>query len=371
MMANTVIIGGGIAGLSLASELAERRGSGEGIILLEAEAGLAHHTSSRSAQQLIPSYGPEPVLELTRLTIPLLLEPAHAAPVPLAWPSPFVVAGSPDDVAAMTVPGLRTLSSEELFEYCPELAGNPQRFRTAAIDEAAVRTDATALVQWHRERAERAGVRLVTGARVTAASATDADAWTVTAGSEQITAHTVVNAAGAWADHVAGLFGAGTQGLQPLRRTAALLSLREPLGAEHPMVDDAAQGWYYRPDEDGAMISWGEAEPSPACDAQPHPRAIDELIATVERETTMRVTGVRKAWTGLRTEAPSGIPVCGWDPRVGNFLWLAGQGGYGFQTSSALARAAADLLVDGQVGEWLSRDTVSALVPRETAGDKG
>ncbi|MEX3510062.1 FAD-dependent oxidoreductase [Kocuria carniphila] len=364
MMVDTVIIGGGIAGLSLASEFADCRGSGEGITLVEAETALAHHTSSRSAQQLIPSYGPEPVLELTRLTIPALVKPTRAAPVPLAWPSPFVVAGSPADVASMTVPGLRALWSEELFEYCPELAGNPERYSAAIIDDSAVRTNATALVEWHRQRAEQAGVRILTGAKVTAAKPSDDGTWALTVGDDQLIAHTVVNAAGAWADHVAELFGAVPQQLQPLRRTAALVSLSEPLGATHPMVDDAGSGWYYRPDEDGAMISWGEAEPSPACDAQPRPNAIDDLIATVERETSLTVTGVRKAWTGLRTEAPSGVPICGWDPQVSNFLWLAGQGGYGFQTSSAMARAATDLLVDGRIEDWLSADTAAALQPQ-------
>lgn len=367
MMVDTVIIGGGIAGLSLASELADRRGSGEGVTLVEAESALAHHSSSRSAQQLIPSYGPEPVLELTRLTIPALVKPSHAAPVPLAWPSAFVVAGSPADVAAMTVPGLRALSTEELFESCPELAGNPERYSAAIIDDSAVRTDATALVEWHRLRAEQAGVQILTGAEVTAARRSDDGSWGLTVGDDQWRARTVVNAAGAWADQVAELFGAMPQRLQPLRRTAALVSLSEPLGAAHPMVDDAASGWYYRPDEQGAMMSWGEAEPSPACDAQPHPNAINDLIAAVEQETSLTVTGVRKAWTGLRTEAPSGVPICGWDPQVNNFLWIAGQGGYGFQTSSAMARAATDLLEEGRVGDWLSPETVLALQPRPSS----
>ena len=139
------------------------------------------------------------------------------------------------------------------------------------------------------------------------------------------------------------------------------------------MVMDAARHWYYRPDPVGAMISWGEAEPSHPCDARPHPGAVDRLIATLERETSLRVTGVSRAWTGLRTETPRDVPVCGWDARAPRFLWLAGQGGYGFQTSAALARAAADLLVgpaDGgadparvQIGDWLSAATARALRP--------
>lgn len=368
MSIETAIIGGGIAGLSLASELAERRGTGAGITVLEAEESLAFHTSSRSAQQLIPSYGPEPVLELTRLTIPALLSPAHPSEAPLAWSSPFLVVGNAADVAAETVEGLRTVSGAELFALCPELAGNPQRYQTGAIDDSAVRTDATALVAWHRARAVRAGVRIGTGSRVGSGEFAGGR-WNLRInGNETVTARTVVDAAGAWADHVADSCGAVTQRLGPLRRTAALVSLADPLEPTHPMVCDAADEWYYRPDPAGAMISWGEAEPSPACDAQPHPGAVDRLVATLERETALRVTGVSRAWTGLRTETPADVPVCGWDTRAPNFLWLAGQGGYGFQTSAALARAATDLLTAGAVGDWLSEETTAALLPRQDHG---
>ncbi len=365
MTTEIAIIGAGIAGLSAASELAKHRGTGEGILVVEAERDAAIHTSSRSAQQLIPSYGPEPVLELTRWSIARLLEAGNYLAAPLAWPSSFVVAGSLEDVAAMTVPGLRTLEGAELFELCPELRVNPQRFRTAAVDESAVRTDATALVAWHRERALAAGVEIRTNSRVTGARRAG-DLWELTLGAappKTVRAATVVNAAGAWADEVGALFGAAPQGLRPLRRTAALVTLAEPMPPEHPMVDDAAEDWYYRPDAAGAMISLGEAEPSEPCDAQPHEGAVAGLIATIERETSLRITGVVKAWTGLRTERPSDVPVCGWDPVAPGMFWLAGQGGYGFQTSSALARAAAELVLRGEVGDWLSPATRDALAP--------
>ena len=177
----------------------------------------------------------------------------------------------------------------------------------------------------------------------------------------------VVNAAGPWADDVAALLGAPPQGLQPLRRTAALVTVEQPMPAEHPMVIDAADKWCYRPDPVGAMLSAGEAEPSEPCDAQPHEGAIDALVATVERETSLRVTGVVKAWRGLCTERASDVPVCGWDRAVEGLFRLAGQGGHDFQTSTAMAAAAAEQILDGCVGEWLSLDTVAVLQPGVTA----
>ena len=49
------------------------------------------------------------------------------------------------------------------------------------------------------------------------------------------------------------------------------------------------------------------------------------------------------------------------DPAEPGFFWLAGQGGYGFQTSAAASRLVADL-VGGGVPE-LDPATVSALSP--------
>ncbi len=368
---DVLIIGGGIAGLSLASELADRRESGTGIVLVETERSLAHHTSGRSAEQLIPSYGPAPVRELTAWTVARLLDPRPAAPRPLAWPSRMVLAGTEERLRAEAAPGTRALSRAELVELCPELACSPADVVEAGLlDSTSVRTDAAALVAWHRERAEAAGAQVRTGAPVTAAEP-DGAGWRVTAGERRLRARQVVVAAGAWADEVAALFGGAPLGLRPLRRTAALVRLAKPLAPDHPMVVAADHGWYYRRAGSGALVSPSEAVPSAPCDAQPVLEEVEDLLARLNAVTSLGATGIERAWTGLRTEAPDGVPVCGFDAAVPGVLWLAGQGGYGFQTSSAMARAAADLLLDGAVGPWCSRETAAAVDPGRFRGGPG
>jgi glycine/D-amino acid oxidase-like deaminating enzyme len=59
------------------------------------------------------------------------------------------------------------------------------------------------------------------------------------------------------------------------------------------------------------------------------------------------VTGIVRAWTGLRTSPADGLPLLGFDPEAPGFFWLAGQGGYGFQTSAAMAEDAAGQLLAG------------------------
>jgi D-arginine dehydrogenase len=73
--------------------------------------------------------------------------------------------------------------------------------------------------------------------------------------------------------------------------------------------------------------------------------------------TTLGITSVRRAWTGLRTEAADGVPVAGFDAEAPGFYWLAGQGGYGFQTSSALAELAASQILAGASGNQPAADS--------------
>lgn len=361
--AQIVVIGGGIAGLSLVSELSRRRCTGHGIVLLEAEATLAAHTSSRSAQHLSPGYGPPAVRELTQLTVTQLRKGLEDLDRPVVWSCPTVVVGSEAALAAEDSFTSTRISREEVLALCPELAAMPQAELVGGLfEDDAVRSDASALLEWHRETAELAGVRILRDARVTAARRDDG-AWSVTAGSAEVRAPVVVNAAGAWADQVGALFGAQPLGLQPLRRTAALVDLAQPLAPDHPVVVTANGGWYYRADGDGALISSGEAEPEDPCDAQPHPGQMEDLAQTINSVTSLGITGIRRAWTGQRTAAPDGVPVCGFDPEVAGFLWLAGQSGYGFQTSTAMARAAADLLLEGIIGTWCTLETTEALNP--------
>jgi D-arginine dehydrogenase len=55
------------------------------------------------------------------------------------------------------------------------------------------------------------------------------------------------------------------------------------------------------------------------------------------------VRRILRSWAGLRTFAPDRAPVIGFEPAAPGFFWLAGQGGYGVQSSAAAARVAAAL----------------------------
>jgi D-arginine dehydrogenase len=337
-----LIIGGGIAGLSLAAAIAGRAT----VRLLEQEGGLARHTSSRSARQMQPSYGPEPVRLLTEPSIGLVRGFERALGMPLLRPRPLYWLAFDEgvDLAPLraTIPGLVDVPVAEPLARLPIL--RPERVHGALLDPIAQEVDVPRLLEWYESEARRTGTEIVTGAPVEAIEPAG-DGWTVRAGGRSYRADRVVNAAGAWADRVAALAGARPGGLVPLRRTVALAQIDAPIDPEWPMVTDAASNIYFRPDGDRLLASPLEDTPDEPHDARPLDEVVTRAADRLRRiiSPALEITG---AWTGLRTTAADGVPVVGFDAELPGFYWLAGQSGYGIQTSAAFGMLAAAALLD-------------------------
>jgi D-arginine dehydrogenase len=102
---------------------------------------------------------------------------------------------------------------------------------------------------------------------------------------------------------------------------------------------------------------------------EPHDAFADDMvlaegIAACERILHIEIRRILRSWGGLRTFAPDGAPVAGYDPLAEGFFWLAAQGGYGIQTAPALASIAAALVMgEPCCGAGQSVDA-AALLPR-------
>ena len=337
---DVVIVGGGIGGLSLAAALAGKCS----VALVEAEQSLAFHTSSRSARQLIPSYGPAVVQDLTIRTLDMLSARDAEAGTPILTPRGFMLVGDEATVSAEASGNMHPISHDEAMRLCPAL--NPASFTAAGLDNGSFGCNAPLLLDEHRRTAETAGVDIITGAKVHSAQRLGSG-WQLGAGTEGFQSGVVVNAAGAWADELAVISGVEKLGLQPYRRTAAIVNVENPLTPETPMVCAADNSFYFRAEGSQVLISPSETVPSGAEDAKPYAGDVETLIGKLNTVTSLGIRSVERAWTGLRTEAADGIPVVGFDAEAPGFFWLAGQGGYGFQTSSAIAELAAALILGG------------------------
>jgi glycine/D-amino acid oxidase-like deaminating enzyme len=268
-------------------------------------------------------------------------------PEPVLTPRSFMLIGSEADVSAEASGHMQPITVDRALELCPALL--PGTFAAAGLDTGSFGCNAPLLLAGHRKRAVAAGVDIITGARVHSAQRLGSG-WQVGAGAEGFETAVLVNAAGAWADELAVISGVEKLGLQPYRRTAAIAAVGHPLPADTPMVAAADNSFYFRPDGADVLISPSETVPSGPEDARPRPGDVERLVEKLNSFTSLGITGIRRAWTGLRTEAADGIPVAGFDAEAAGFYWLAGQGGYGFQTSAAMAELAADQILAGQQG---------------------
>ena len=339
--ADIAIVGAGIAGASLAAEIA----GGASVLLLEAEDQPGYHSTGRSAAFWSETYGGPLVQPLTSASGPYLRDGGYlkargglhiaadaageAALARMQRDYAGAVDLQPLDRAALEarLPGLRPGWNAGLFEpSCMD------------IDVAALHAACLAA-------ARRQGARLVTGARLTAAERTGAG-WTLTTTGGTFTAGLLVDAAGAWADPVAELAGEAPLGIQPFRRTLAQLRVDPPAPAELPLVVDALGRFYFKPEAGGRLwLSPHDETPSPPCDCAPEEIDVARAIARLEQAVDWRVERVERRWAGLRSFAPDRLPVYGFAPGRRDFFWFAGQGGFGIQTAPAAAKLAAALLL--------------------------
>ncbi|MEM7711815.1 MAG: FAD-dependent oxidoreductase [Pseudomonadota bacterium] len=346
-----LIIGGGIAGLSSAATL-----SGLGrVAVWEAEAALGHHASGRSAAVFEEDYGLPPVVALNRAS-----RADHAAAGHLKPRGLMLVALEGEDgfEADRDGLGLDEIDMEAARIRLPILSDRVMR---AAFHDSAADLDTDAMLQRHARTIRGAGGCVRTGLRVEVIARVDGG-WQVRAGTEMATARVLVNAAGAWADGVARMAGVAPLGLTPLRRSMARMAA--PGGHDvrsWPMVLGVGERWYAKPDAGAWIVSPAEEDPSEPMDAWPCDMVLAEGLDRYQGAVDAPVTRPIATWAGLRTFAPDRCLALGPDGDRSNFVWVAGQGGYGFQTAPAAARLVADL-VAGRPSE-LGAAVVSAVDP--------
>jgi D-arginine dehydrogenase len=343
--AEVVVIGGGIAGVSVAAVVA----AGRRVVLVEQEDQLAQHATGRSAASFVASYGPAPIRSLTRASYAAL---AAMAPdgAPVLAPRPLLWAAFDDDAVAaldglcQEVPDLDRLDGRAVRRLHDALRGDRLE---GAIERHAYDIDVMAVHQSYLRVARAGGVEVWRGARALGADRAADGRLIVETTAGLVTADVVVNAAGAWADVVAEAFGAAPAGLRPLRRTLASARPSRPIDPDWPFVVDVGDGFYFKPDGPNVLVSPADETPDLPGDARAAEIDVALALDRVNAVTDLGLRSVPRSWAGLRTFAPDGCPVVGFDPDVAGLFWFAGQGGYGIQTASAMAEVAAALL-DGR-----------------------
>lgn len=335
--ADVVVIGGGIAGLSVAARMALHAR----VIVIEGESVTGYHSSGRSVAFAHYGLGETVVRTLTALSMAELAEhgAVHEA-LHIAHAGDLAALDGLEAVHRQFGCDYARVGPDEARALVPAL--KPEACAAALVDHGSLKLDTNAMLQAHAARLKTMGGAVVTGARVSAL-ARESGSWRIATSAGDFMAPILVNAGGAWADAVARMAGVTPIGLEPRRRT--VISFAAPEGEDvhrWPFTKTVGEGFYILPEGRSQLLASSmDQTPSEPCDAAAE--ELDKAIAAdrVEQATTLPIRRISHSWAGLRSFVADELPVIGEASEAPGFIWCAGQGGAGFQTAPALSRIAA------------------------------
>ena len=345
-----LIIGGGIAGTSLAAEIAAH---GE-TLLLEGETEFGYHSTGRSVALLSRCYGNDTIRALTYDSeIVLSSPPKIFSDSGFLNPREVLLVGGADDrdrvkdietKAKLEEVEIQRLESAELMQIAPYLQRHAAQ--VGLIEKGGADIDVAALHLAYMKRAKTLGAQLLTGRLVSNIERTS-NGWVVSAGQEHFAGKVLINASGAWADQIAAMAKIPVLDLQALQRTIFLFPQKElDMALFKYMVANVSELYYFKREGDMILGSPADEKHVEPQDIQPDEMDIAIGVDEIERATTLKVETISHKWAGLRTFAPDRIPVVGFDSNDDRFFWFAGQGGYGIQISPALASVGSRILAN-------------------------
>lgn len=338
---DVVIIGAGMAGASLAAELAPH----VRVLVAEAEPLPGYHATGRSAAFWEECYGGPGVVPLTLASGSYLRELGMLSPRGALY-----VARTRDEVEVEAFMARFAASGVQIAKVGRaalerRLPGVRAEWTLAISEPACADIDVASLHQHYLSLARDGAAELRTSARLEAAER-ESDGWRLSFGKAgEVRARVLVDSAGAWADEVAALAGASPLEITPYRRTVSQLRVEPSPPGDLPLVLDIGGEFYFKPEHGKLWLSPHDETPSEPCDAAPEELDVAIAIDRFEQVVDWRVAAVERKWAGLRSFAPDRLPVYGFDPVRSGFFWFAGQGGFGIQTAPAAARLGAQLLL--------------------------
>jgi D-arginine dehydrogenase len=364
MKVDFCVIGGGMAGLSIAAELSAKAN----VLVLEREEDLAYHTTGRSAALYSELSADSTALALSKLSRPFLVDPpAGFSEYPLHQHISCVFTATAAESEhiqnnAKKLDNPQLLDVEEMLVRVPILRTGGEDICSGLLEEDAFRIDVGAIVQGYRKQIKQNGSSIRCKAEVCALNH-EKDSWRVELkDGDNLESRCVINAAGAWGDVIGEMAAIGGLGLTPLRRSIIVFDGPADMYLEGwPAVGSITAAFYLLPEAGKLMGSSADEVPSIPCDAQAEEYDIALAAHNIETATTLEIKHIHHKWAGLRTFAPDRQLVVGYGEEKPGFFWFVGQGGFGIQTAPAAARAAALLAME----EPLSQDFLEAGVTAE------
>jgi sarcosine oxidase, subunit beta len=350
-MTDVAVIGGGVIGLACARELAR---GGASVTVLEAMDAVGHGSSARANGGFRAQFTTAANIAFSLFSIPELeaLERATGL-LGMHRTGYLLITGTEHGERALRAGaelqrslGVPTewLSPEQAIAKAPFVRAEGIRATTfCALDGF---LDPAGVVAALLDEARAAGASVLTGAPVTAAR----DGHVLTHGRGELRAGVVVNAAGAQARAVAGLFGTDVP-VEPVRRNLAHVLDDGARAGLTPMTVDLDTGVLMRREPAGGwIVAFANPADPPGWDTSVDPAFLDDLAERVPNRFPFLLDlqiDPGRCWAGLYPETPDHHAIVGEDPDARGLFHCVGFGGHGVMHAPAAGRAIAELVLSG------------------------
>ncbi len=369
---DTIVIGGGLHGLSAALHLAR---AGKRVVILE-ESWVGRHASGATAAgvRTLNRALEELPISLEAMDMWRNMEALVGSDCGFHPYGQVRVAERPEDVpslerrrANIRAAGFdheELVDQAELRRLVPAIAPHC----TAAL---IVRTDGAAdphkTIDAFRKSAESAGVVIHEGRGVTAIERAGFD-WRVRAGGTDFVAPTVVNAAGAWAAKIAAMVGDDI----PLGHKASMMMVTERIAPFlKPVVSLVGRPLSFKQTDQGTLVIGGGLQGRADIAAQKSyvdflalsksARAVTDLFPATGQLRIVRT------WTGMEAKTSDLLPVIGPSPNAQGVFHVFGFSGHGFQLVPVVGAIVSDLIVHGGTNRKIASFSAERLMHERSA----
>ena len=345
-MYDVVIIGSGMAGISLASELSEERS----VCILEKEKIISYHSTGRSMAFYIESYGNETVRKLTTASKDFfnsfedlgsnrkLLNKRGVLHIGNQKQS-HIISNLYDNLIKINS-NFSLLNKSETMDLLPCL--KDEYIDSSVYDFEASEIDISLMYDIYIKKLKRNNGIIIKDIKIKELININ-NIWEIISNQKTIKSKLLVNAAGAWCDEVAFQAKIKKINLVPKKRTIFCFKPKNiKLPNNWPLVADVEENFYFKVENENVLASPADETATFPHDVQPDELDIALGIEKINNSTKFQFNSITNKWSGLRSFVKDKTHVIGFNKNINNFYWFAGQGGYGIQTAPSLAQIAAN-----------------------------
>ena len=351
--ASIVMIGGGVMGGSAAYHLAAR--GVKDIVLLEKDEFFGLGATGRCAGGVRYQFATEVNIRLSLASLPMLErfpEMMHQEVDYRQCGYLFLLTNEKD----VTTFERNVKLQNKLGVPTQWLAGDEirQRLPLMKLDDVIKGTlnakdglcDPNGVVMGYINAATKLGAQCLTGIEVTSLQVAGGKITGVQTNKGDISAPTVLNAAGPWAGELGRMAGVNIP-ITPVRRQMLTTTPLPEIPADFPFVIDFDQSLYFHREGEGLLTGMSNQNEKPGFDQTVDPDfELVNLEKAIERLPLLEEAGVVSHWAGLYEVTPDAHPIFGKTP-VDGFYVVAGFSGHGFMHGPIAGKLMSEIILDG------------------------